>query len=443
MGFLAARNLFLVAVLLQTLTPRQLQSGIVRGVLRTSAGMPLEGVRVAIEPVESTVDAGVLESLGMTDKEGRYVLENVSPGRYHILTGRMSSALYHPGVPEARDATTITVLAGQTTEVADMVFKRLNVTGRIVDMNSGRGRRIESLNLCCMMDTSVTSASAAFGAFTISLLPIAAMVNDDGAFFFSSVPAGTYYLYATDPTIAPSAQLLTIGSDDVKDIEMRITSGVRVEGLITDRLKLPVNLVNVTLKADAGNTLLEPKRSPVAGGASLMTGSPNAAPPIAQLLRALVLETKPRMMLAAADGSFAFQNVLPGKYTLEMNAPGGNAFSRQIEVGAREPLNTTLEVPFTQVSGRIIVADGSALPRVTGSVRFVSSDPDAKVLFGFPDDMGQFSVLVTPGEYRILTDTLSVDRLIESISKDSTNLRTQPLVVDGTHTHEIRITIVP
>jgi hypothetical protein len=443
MGYPIVRALLLVAALLQTPTARQLQSGIVKGALRTNAGFPIQGMRVAVEPVENTFDAGVLESIGMTDKEGRYVLENVSPGRYHIVAGRLAAALYHPGVPEARDATTIIVVAGQTTEVADMVFNRLNVSGRIVDMNSGRGRRIESLYLCCTMDTPSTSASGAFNIRTIALLSIAATVNDDGAFFFSSVPAGTYYLHASDPTIVPLAQVLTVGADDVKDVEMRITNGVRVTGLITDRLKLPVSQVNVTLKADPGNTLLEGKRSPVAPVASLMMSSSNAVPPTAQLLPALVLETKPRMMPAAANGSFAFQNVLPGRYTLEVNAPGGNAFSRQIEVGTQELLSPALEVPFTQVQGRIIVADGSALPRLTGSVRFVSSDPDAKVLYGFPDGMGQFSVLVTPGEYRILTDGLSVDRSIETITENSVDLRTHSIAVDGTRTQEIKITIVP
>src|SRR5262245_30902073 len=127
MPSMLAIAVWIAAVALQTAPVRQLQTGTVTGILRTDSGTPMQGVRVAVEPVSSALDGGVLESIGLTDNAGRYVLENVSPGRYRVVTGRVNSPLYHPGVPDSSQATTIVVVAGETTRVPDMVFARTRI----------------------------------------------------------------------------------------------------------------------------------------------------------------------------------------------------------------------------------------------------------------------------------------------------------------------------
>jgi hypothetical protein len=444
MPFLLAIAIWFATAGFQTPVARQ-QNGTVTGVLRTDSGVPIPGVRVAVEPVGNALDAGVLESIGLTDDEGLYLLENVSPGRYRLVAGRINSPLYHPGVPDSSRATTIVVVAGETTKVPAMVFSRTRVAGRIVDLKTGQGRSIKSLTLCCDFTATTSSSASTLPTIVVtSLHSISAIVDEDGAFAFPDVPPGKYFLQAHDPGIVPVAQSIDVGHQDMEGIELKVTGGVRVDGFVTDRLSQRVSSVNITLKPDASNTMLESSATPIISAAGTIRQSLALATlansPLDNLQRT-VTAVKPRAVPATADGGFSFSGVLPGRYTLEANAPGGNAFSKQIEVGIHEAVAITLDVPFTQVTGRIVGSDGSALPTLTGSVRFVSTDPDARISFGFPDDAGRFSVLLTPGEYRLFTDTLNVDSSIESISDGPNDLRTQRLIVDGDRQQQIRINI--
>jgi hypothetical protein len=259
------------------------------------------------------------------------------------------------------------------------------------------------------------------------------------------VPPGKYFLQANDPGIVSVAQGIEVGRGDVEGFELKVTSGVRVDGTVLDRLNQRVPAVNITLKPDPSNIMFEARA--ISGNGTTLTawGSTSvgsAALPV-DVLRRVVAETKPRAVMATAGGEFSLTGVLPGKYTLEANAPGGNAFSTSIEVGIRDALVTRLDLPFLQVAGRIAESDGSALPRLTGSVRFVSADPDARIVFGFPDDAGRFSVLLAPGSYRLFTDTLNVDSSIESITDGTNDLRMQRFIVDGNRPQQIQIVVTP
>ena len=66
--------LLALVLLIQTPTPVQQRTGVVTGIVRTSAGTPLEGVRVAVTPADVAVADDILESIGLTDKDGRYRL---------------------------------------------------------------------------------------------------------------------------------------------------------------------------------------------------------------------------------------------------------------------------------------------------------------------------------------------------------------------------------
>ena len=432
-----AAKLLLALVVLQA-PARQSQTGIVTGILRTNTGVVLEGLRVAVEPVENPLGAEVLESIALTDKAGRYVLENVSPGRYRILVGRLGSILYHPGFAERERATTVAVVAGQTTEVADMVFHRTKISGRVVDLKTGQTPRIDSLTLCCLYDFVATSPTFRLANPEV----LKSTVDDSGAFTFAGVPPGAYALQTVGSGLVSTSHPINVGNEDVSGLEVLVSAGVEVRGRVMDRLKAPATSVNVTLKPDSTNGTFELINGPVTDGA-IIGASLDPSGLIAMPAVRDRLFGKPRMVAVTAEGTFFFAGVLPGKYRLEMSAPGGNSFVREIEVGAREPVDISMDVPFTQVTGRIVAADGSPLPSLTGSVRFVASDPDSRILFGFPDDSGRFSVLMTAGEYRLFTDTLNIDRYIQSITDGSRDLQTQRFVVDGLRRQEIRIAITP
>src|SRR5262245_58311879 len=93
-------------------------SGSISGILVGKGGMPLEGVRVRAvavpEPGAADAETSVLVSLGQTDSQGRYLLENVPAGRYYIAAGFVALPTYYPGVTTRSSATVVEVRAGAT-----------------------------------------------------------------------------------------------------------------------------------------------------------------------------------------------------------------------------------------------------------------------------------------------------------------------------------------
>src|SRR5436190_1847679 len=130
------KTLLLVAALLAPVSA-QTTTGIVSGEIRTRDGKPAVGVRVSVMAIP---DAGgppnsgtALMSIGVTDNQGRYKLENILPGRYCITAGFVDLPTYYPGVSAVSGATPVQVLAG--TPVTGINFAAANTLGITV---SGR-----------------------------------------------------------------------------------------------------------------------------------------------------------------------------------------------------------------------------------------------------------------------------------------------------------------
>lgn len=107
------------------------QGGVVAGTLRGTNGQPAARVRVGIMEMPRAgrgrpVGAGTLLSQGQTDDAGRFQLEDVPPGRYYIVAGRLDVPTFYPGVQEIGTAKTIQVLAKST--VRDIDFEVVAAT---------------------------------------------------------------------------------------------------------------------------------------------------------------------------------------------------------------------------------------------------------------------------------------------------------------------------
>src|SRR6187200_1678060 len=91
-------------------------NGSIAGFVKAAPGVSAEGIRVsavAVPGVAAAADEGLaLVTITQTDKTGRYVLENIPPGRYYIAAGFVAAPIFHPGVQETRAATIVTVTAG-------------------------------------------------------------------------------------------------------------------------------------------------------------------------------------------------------------------------------------------------------------------------------------------------------------------------------------------
>jgi hypothetical protein len=94
------------------------QGGTVTGVLRDAAGMPAPGIRMAAvtrpDSLENIFEGTVMAGIAETDAEGKFILENIPPGRYVIAAGRLDLQTYYPGTQTLAEATVVTISPGAT-----------------------------------------------------------------------------------------------------------------------------------------------------------------------------------------------------------------------------------------------------------------------------------------------------------------------------------------
>jgi hypothetical protein len=428
----------IAAFLIQAPPPAHLPSGTVIGVLRTNEGAPMTSVRVAVVPADNADAGDVLQAIVQTDGEGQYRIENVPPGRYHIMTGRMDSPVFHPGVDDVRRATTIVVADGTTTQVPEMVFVRTRVSGRVIDDATGIGRRIESLSICC--DYFPANRS---GTSEVAITPVSAQIHDDGTFEFAAVSPGNQYFQAFDPNIVSFNLPVTVGNTDQTAIELKVSSGSEVRAKITDQTGAPIGQAQVTLKPLPGNGSYELRGRPASTlmpSSALATGSNPLKPSADDIRSRLLSQAGIRVISLGANGILQIPGVLPGEYALEINPPGSYSTNRQIEVGS-QATNLQIQLPFTQVAGKIVVSGDGNLPSLKDTVRVFVYSRDGRVSFCLPDNEGRFYQVLPSGEYRVEVQSLTSNYSVLSIGDGTHDLSSEPYVLDRDHPAEIRITI--
>jgi hypothetical protein len=131
--------LFLLA---QGIPVQPTQGGTISGVLKDSAGRPAVGIRVGAVPRPDSLDeltgsTGAMSSLGETDEQGRFTLENVPPGRYFVAAGVLSFPTYYPGTQAMAEGRVITVTAGGAVPGIDFTL-RDSSGGRIIGTGGGQ-----------------------------------------------------------------------------------------------------------------------------------------------------------------------------------------------------------------------------------------------------------------------------------------------------------------
>jgi hypothetical protein len=436
------------------------RNGVVTGILRTSNGLPLNEVRIAVTPIDSSVGFGALEGMGftaLTDSAGRYRLEKIASGRYNVLIGVNGPRFYYPGVADRGRAVMIQVTSGATTEVPDTVVPGGPVTGRVVA--AGAGRRVETLVLCCDYFKQFQYPQKENGLK--QGIPFIATISQDGSFVFPFVPAGNYALSLMDRHVIPVTWALAVGPNGVTALQLDVVEGVEVEGTVLDQIGKPVRadvrLVSKPAKS-VTNTIGEPMNT---GDRPQITenGTPQGVRTV--LRRILVPKVDPSLdeiqdvMLEAArnrersatpdrlgtpdpDGRFAIHNVFPGTYVLEVNSGGVILPEREIQVGTDGLANVSIQVPAIQVNGRVTAAGGGKLPKLN-YIRVVRGESDADTFYGFPDSEGRFSLVLLPGQYRVFTESLGP--AVQSVLNGSQDITNTELKVDSGLDSQIVVTV--
>ena len=457
--FAIALTLFtlVVVTVVSTVTAQTLgQRGVVTGILRTSTGLPLEEIRIAVTPVDQSISPGAFEAL--TDSTGHYRLERIPPGRYYILVGMNGRRFYFPGVTDQRNATAVEVNAGGTLEVPDTVVPGGPVTGRIVA--SGMGRRVENLVLCCDYFKQIQFSQRGLKQGS----PLLPTISEDGSFVFPFVPTGNYALSLKDKNVIPVSWALAVGSNGVTGLQLNVTEGVEVQGTVLDLNGKPVSADIRLVPRPAKSVFTNAIDSPTNAGARpnlVENGTPQGirpflrailvpkADPTLDDIQNLILEAArdqerslipDRLATPEPDGKFAIQNVFPGTYRLEVNAGGVVLPGREIQVGTSGLTNFSVQVPATQVSGRVVASGGGALPKLS-YIRLVRGGSDSDVFYGFPNREGRFTLVLTSGSYRIFTETLG--HPVQSVSDGTRDITNAEFTLEDGRNPQIIVTLAP
>src|SRR5215471_11942621 len=109
-------NALICLLLMQGIPAVAGQSGSITGTLKNESGTPAAHVRVAAmvrpDSLQDAVSVASFASLTETDDQGRYRLENISPGHYYVVAGRVDLPTYFPGKLEMKNGTDILITAG-------------------------------------------------------------------------------------------------------------------------------------------------------------------------------------------------------------------------------------------------------------------------------------------------------------------------------------------
>jgi hypothetical protein len=170
------------------------ERGVVAGTLRGADGKPAARMRVAVmampEAGRGLRGAGTLVSQAETDAAGRFQLEDVPPGRYYVVAGKLQTPIFYPGVRDIAAAKTIQVLAKATVRDIDFEVGVLSapssgstsslpvvrVTGRVVLKNNAPVP--PNITLQAFPPAGGALAAARASSFPTQTLPVA----QDGTF---------------------------------------------------------------------------------------------------------------------------------------------------------------------------------------------------------------------------------------------------------------------
>jgi hypothetical protein len=418
------------------------QGGTVTGFLRDEQGAPVPGVRVAAMAKSGIAEealGGAMSGLAETDELGRFILENIPPGRYSIAAGRLDRQTYHPGTPSADEATVFTIAPG--TVIEGVLFV-------LVSASFGRAA-INPLAPAVMLG--------------IAEIPLKVAAEAGGKFPLSA--NGKFVTVRVSATAAPSARTAPVDSA-VVTVPGPVTSDYRV-GVVnlpdnwvvksinygaTDITRGTFRLIPANFSNDPAAPLLPqglvsvvlappgPVTPPLP--VSITLGRSGSAAPVAGVNvtgrsgstggRLISISGSPGTFFS--DGTFELAGVLPGRHVIITTSNPSRPMAAIVAVGDQSLQNIELtEIPLIPVEARqkepLPLGDlipGTTMPLARLSVTIIEEVSGQVVSDGElivktadfsrtirPERSGQFEPLhMLPGKY---------DLTFQSFGHTSTN----------------------
>jgi len=381
--------------------------GSIAGRVLNADGEPAEWVRVSAEN-----DNGAAGYDGTTDDRGEFRIGGLRPGRYRVKASPQSIpmppeirsdgttethyiATYHPNVITAKEATRVTVQAGnERSGVEIRLWKKpvVRVSGAVSGMPAGGANsQIELIR----DDTSFAAAAA----------------KPDGSFTFWRLDPGKYtataYCVAGGQRMRSAAVEIEVGDANVDQVDLRIIP--------------PADLAGQVLYDDEE---AKPK--------------PNASP------RKVTLEDLDKMISVQAaeigpDDRFQMKNIPPGRYTVRLSPE--TAFVRTVRLGSSETegrvlnlhngasgISATLKLSgaLGSVAG-VVTADKG--PAVNARVALIPENAGAGFVTTVTATTADGSYLfegILPGRYKLIAVSADDDKSLEDHTDEVEHIEVQP-----------------
>lgn len=217
----------LLAAILPLALAQAPANGSISGTVRGATGEPSAGVRVAAMPVAG---GDVLVGIAETDRDGRYRLENVPPGRYYITAGLVSAPTYCPGTRDPRLGAVVTIAVGSAITGHDctITFTGATVSGRVVSQTPN-----PRWTVVLEGPTQLQASAAA-----------------DGTFKFLRLAPGKYT--ASIVGFRPANTTFTVEDHDIENLEIVMPTYVTLQGRIVMESGAQLPAVPLTVSTDGG-----------------------------------------------------------------------------------------------------------------------------------------------------------------------------------------------
>ncbi len=328
--------------------------GTITGTLRSVNGTPAAGVRVAAlaRPDEIRDLAGVssLAGLGETDAAGKYRLENIPPGRYYIIAGRVDTPTFYPGTVQAADGAVVSVASGLTLSGVDFVLNNASA-GRAapstgvatwvvpIQMQVEGGGKIPLFSGGHFPMLRFTRATGEIVDVDLNELNVTLSTTTLGA----NVPAfNEFRISVEDLPDGYELKSLTFGAVDLKRSPMQLAVSNFARALPTSQT------VSVILAAPAST---QPSGARVVGR---VRGTAR---------RSIYISGQPGTVYA--DGTFEFRGVPPGVQTIVSrdNPSGERPQGAVLIVGDQNISDVNLEeistMPLTAPESAVLLSAGN------------------------------------------------------------------------------------
>jgi hypothetical protein len=316
---------------------------LISGRVTDENGDPYPNVRVETARWEYRKGQKQLQADGgrgaVSNVEGEFSIGGLEAGSYYILVEPRPTSIqnlihkgpqetylttYYPGVTDPSKAIAVQVPAGGAVrgiEIRTLKTRAYRVRGKLVAAAGG---------------VLTPSTSVRLVPEDGPLLAPAASIVRDGVFDFEGVLPGGYFLEVRASTSGQAWQRVSVGNADVDDVIVQLAPWLEVTGTIAiDGAALPLQpkpVVHLTVAARVGCCGAEQ---------------------------------------ASENGTFAFHNVMPGRYLVGAETLPPGTYVKSVRLGDRDVTKTAFDLTAGDAATLHIVLSPNA-----GDIAAVAHDPD-------------------------------------------------------------------